>query len=312
MRTKQRRGREHQAVAKGWKLVSLFDSRDYYYAGNIPTWNVPLRAKYSLLADMLRSGKFAGYNREQYRWETETRFDPLKLLKDRRNLARREKARSAFRGKLIGIEIEYYPEIEPRPGPFTVITGDGSLNCGGREIQKLTWVSRNGRLEGLLGLPLFGRIDRACGLHVHVDARHLGREGLLPAFETYNRLIEFSPFLKRLVPRSRLRNTYCRWVPNCLGGNRYSAINYAAFEEHGTIEFRCQGGTLNKVKIETWALLCRHLLNYAARPENVIPRTWATFVAILPEPLRSWAILRREVLYGSRAVLSERVIAGSI
>jgi hypothetical protein len=72
-----------------------------------------------------------------------------------------------------------------------------------------------------------------------------------------------------------------------------------------------QGGSTNVKKIETWALICQFLLNYAAVPTNVMPKTFAEFTAILPEPLRSWCVIRRQALHGSRELkinLSRRVM----
>jgi hypothetical protein len=183
-------------------------------------------------------------------------------------------------------------------------------------MRKLTWTSKDGRLHGLLKLNLKGRINSKCGLHVHVDARHLGHKGLLDSVATYERLLEFSKHLKCLVPKSRHDNQYCQWINNCPesrecqeASNRYAAINYLSFKEHGTIEFRCQSGSTNLVKIESWALLCQYLLNWSARPDAAISSTWSQFIAILPEPLRSWAINRKLSLSGSGVELNERSLS---
>ena len=216
-------------------------------------------------------------------------------------------------GKLLGVEIEYYPseyETNREADSLEVeVKCDGSLAQGGREVCAVTWTTRpDGRLMGLHGLKLSGRVDKSCGLHVHVDARHLGKNGLLDAAATYDKLMELSKHLKALCPPSRRSNKYCQWRNNRIGsatferpsnGLRYAAINFEAFAEHGTIEFRCQAGSINVHKIEMWALLCQHLLNWCARPENTI--TWALnkfagFLRILPQELRVWAYLREQKL----------------
>jgi hypothetical protein len=219
-------------------------------------------------------------------------------------------------GKLIGVEIEHYPtgscdritmNNDRLDRGFVEIVGDGSLSYGGREVRVLTWVSAEGRIEDILDLQLNGNVDKKCGLHVHVDARHLGSNGLLSARDTYFRLTQmYRRIFKKLVPPSRKNNQFCRWVNNIThcprNGRRYAAINFEAFGEHKTIEFRMQAGSLNVEKIENWALLCRFALNYVAKPENAVPTTWAQFLRILPASLRAYCIARRERCRVARAV----------
>lgn len=300
----------HHITPKNYNIISTyegFDYRDYYQ--HFTPWrpgesinersalpNAPLAARHTLLAQMLRNGSYV----------TGERIRQHAYIKDFS-----AKSAGTLKGKLLGVEIEYYPSQEDRcsSSSLTQITGDGSLNSGGSEIRRLTWTNKSGRLAGLLNLRLKGRIDKACGLHVHVDARHLGEGGLLSAKETYARLILLYPVLKKLVPKSRLRNRYCRWINSIERADRYCAINFQSFRAHGTIEFRCQGGTIHLLKIESWALLCQYLVNYCANPDNTVPTKWTQFIAILPEPLRSWCILRREKLYGVCPVLNERTMS---
>jgi hypothetical protein len=219
-------------------------------------------------------------------------------------------------GKLIAVEIEYFP----RPGTDDVSTtapsdpnalvnviGDGSLGYAGKEICVLSLTSDEGRIDEILNLKIDGRVDKRCGLHVHVDARHLGRNGLLTVEQTYDRLTSTTHCkenlnfcFKKLVPKSRHGNKYCRWKSNrSFGCDRRSAFNFQAFREHGTIEFRMQGGSTNKEKIEMWALVCKFWLNYAADPANAMPTSWSTFIKTMPNPLRSWCVARRLSLHGT-------------
>lgn len=219
--------------------------------------------------------------------------------------------RDELRGKLLGVEIEYYPRYTyPEESKLMKVKEDGSLSDGGKELVRVTWANREGRLAGLLKLRLEGRVDKSCGLHVHVDVRHLPQFNAtserFSIRETYDRLCKFYKFLKKLVPKSRLQNRYCRWRNNRLSGGRYCAINWCAYEEHGTLEFRCQGGSINLVKIETWALLCQFLVDFASKTGQTIPKNWDAFLNILPEPFRSWCILRREQLYGKPIVFDDR------
>ena len=306
---------EQHCVRRGYKFVNAFDGRSYVLSArndDYPLPNIPLRADKTLLADMLRRGEFTGKYKRKASW-TYPAARPAHPMEIVRSSER-------FVGKLIGVEIEYYPagaedvsrHYNQRNQRELVgeVVGDGSLAYGGREINKLTWISQSGRLEGLLGLPIKGTVNKSCGLHIHIDARHLGKDGLLEAGATYDRLVTFYNMLKHLVPKSRLNphrsspGWYCKFRSNRhLRGHsaRYAAINFLSYHKHQTIEFRCQGGTTNKVKIETWALLCQFLVNYAANPANRFPSgrwSWNKFVAIIPEPLRSWVILRKEKLEG--------------
>jgi hypothetical protein len=152
-------------------------------------------------------------------------------------------------------------------------------------------------------LKIDGKVDKRCGLHVHVDARHLGTNGLLTVEQTYDRLVgsqRLNWCLKKLVPKSRVTGStarFCRWRSNrSFGASKFSAINFQSFREHGTIEFRMQGGSTNKHKIESWALLCQFLLNYAANPNNAMPNNWTAFLQMLPPFLRSWCVFRKETL----------------
>lgn len=287
--------------------------------------NAPMRAKDTLLAQCLKNGlptAFRASLGEGSKFRRSVR-EYRSGVKDRMNMGNTPTKihplhRKQLIGKILGVEIEYYPEQKVETNALTELHRDGSLDDGGEEICRLTWASKSGRLEGLLGLKIKGRVNRKCGLHVHVDARGIVPPATLTAEATYDRVVEFYPHLKKLVPRSRLSNIYCEWVNNREGavdyicpskGQRYAAVNWCSFKKHATIEFRCQGGTLNKLKIESWALLCQFIVQYAANPENEIPSTWREFLEILEEPLRSWCFLRKESLHGTDLVVSERALS---
>lgn len=293
-----------------------------------PVHGVPMRARDTLLAQLLRAGLHIPALEDMQAIRGFRRLrNPAPLPRRREDWVRVAKDRLP-KGGLLGIEIEHYPApgaILPPPG-LTSAVGDGSLSSGGLEIRRVTWAGKTGRLGGLLGLAPFlqgGTVDTRCGLHVHVDVRHLDLPGmgtpesaLCDAGETYDRLCGLYPILKKLVPKSRLRSSYCRWrnnrreSPDFRGsgnGNRYAALNFDAYSEHGTIEWRMQGGSCNVVKIESWALLCQHLTRWVSVRDHSVPRTWEGFLAILPRWLASWCILRRERLWGELGPVDDRV-----
>lgn len=279
-----------------------------------PLPNTPLAAKQTLLAETLRTG---GFLRKSFGFiktrRIENMADHMKANATFTSLGAIKKAKL---GKLIGVEVEYYPKggesNVPAESVLCNVTHDGSLDSGGREIRKLTWIDSNGRLSGLLALKLEGKVNKKTGLHIHIDARHLTVEnGRLTAAQTYDRLFALSFALKKLVPKSRRTNSYCKWQNSRENGERYTAINFCSFAEHGTLEFRCQAGSTNLLKIETWALLCAFLVDFSSKPENVMPRTWKAFLNILPEPFRTWCYLRAEALYGVPVRLDERTMSAT-
>jgi len=309
--------REILPTPRHYQVIGTYDNFMYWSPGqgltlsNRTLPNVPMAAERTLLAQYLRQGRHLPEVRALPRGERrkrESRPDYEQMAKDR------------LVGKLIGVEIEYYPEsrLDKYKKPLENVVDDGSLADKGQEIRRLTWAGPGGRLRSILKMNLAGKVDKRCGLHVHIDARHLGKNGLLSAVDTYERCILFYPFLKKLVPESRLDNRYCRWENNCVDSNnfqsreRYCAINYLAYSEHGTFEFRCQGGSTNVLKIETWSLLCQWIVNFCAVRTNEIPKTWKNFLMVLPEPFKSWCHLRKEALYGSVGLkMDERIISGA-
>lgn len=220
-----------------------------------------------------------------------------------------------LRGRLISVEIEYYPT---GPTPATSATRDvktdGSLYGGGCEVTQIAWPD-NGRLPGLTRLRLPGRVDKSCGLHVHVDVRGLSEE---QAMRAYERLVTLSRWFRRLVPPSRLRNRFCRWrANNTANSDRYCAFNWHSYRKFKTIEFRMQGnfnpqggrvpGHLNMLAIENWALVCAHAARWA-HGWSPSPRTWRNFLDLFPEPVRSWVILRRASIEAP-VTISDRAMA---
>ncbi len=305
-----------------------------------PVHGAPTRARDTLLACILRSsGKSAAsllrshgalpdwlvstariYKRGYPKAEPVYKDSPIRQAKKVGSLV----------GKLIGVEVEYYPN--DIAGTMTADTGltsvvyDGSIGDSGREVRRITWVSKNNRLQGLLGIaPLFegGRVDKKCGLHVHIDARHLPKPGCgtpttCDVAETYDRLVRMSVHLKKIIPRSRWNNRYCKFTNNRPDSDtfnpnvgRYAAINWESYKEHGSIEFRCGSGSTNIVKIESWALICRFMLNHCAGRENQIPTTWKSFLAIMPEWMASWCILRNLRLHGGIGNINDRIASAA-
>lgn len=298
------------ALTSGSNMLRTFTLRDaLHYADCHGVWarlplTVPIPARSTLLAQCLRRGlePAAIASRQADGVNARTAIQLLRLANRRETpeTPRGPLSLAALRGRLISVEIEYYP-TGPTPSPSVTreVKGDGSLNRGGLEITQVAWPD-NGRLPGLTRLRLPGRVDKTCGLHVHVDVRDLSEE---QAMRVYERLVTLSRWFRRLVPLSRLRNRYCRWrANNTPDTDRYCAFNFHAYRRFKTIEFRMQGnfnpqggrvpGHLNTLAIENWALVCAYATRWA-RGWDPSPHTWRHFLDLFPEPVRSWVILRR-------------------
>lgn len=129
---------EQHCVRRGYAIVNAFDCGSAHgreaYPHPLP--NIPLRADKTLLADMLRRGEFTG----TYRRRTYPLAPPMRKQKPMDFVREAER----FIGKLLGIEIEYYPASDCRVAPayqnrdfrggVYEVVGDGSLNYGGAKL----------------------------------------------------------------------------------------------------------------------------------------------------------------------------------
>lgn len=137
------------------------------------------------------------------------------------------------------------------------------------------------------------RVDRTCGLHVHVDTAGLTAEGIARYAEA---LWMAQPMLRAFVTASRASQYYCKptarrtldtFTDAVRGGyfaanrsessERYAAVNVLAYGRHGTIECRLHGGSLNATKVTNWIGLL------LAIRSTVEAETDAAFVASIAE-----------------------------
>lgn len=327
-------------------LGGLFDSRTNRTAS--PVNGIPIPARHTLLAQLLGNSKTAA---KLLKGNMDGTFDGIstregirstkEVFGDGRNRGV-QNAKAAMRdglfssdrlkGKLISVEIECYKDYWDShvrgSGVLTEVVHDGSLSPGGREIRRISWANETGRLTGLLGLESYVKnawVNKSCGLHVHIDARHLPKPGegtpyTCDAAETYDRLTMLYPVLKKLVPRSRWNNKYCKFNNNrqdsstyrCpSNGQRYAAINWCSYRTHKTIEFRLGSGSTNLVKIESWALLCKFLVDWCSVRHNTVPTRWAEFLAIMPGWMKSWCVLRNLKLHGGLEGIDARIVSAA-
>jgi hypothetical protein len=135
------------------------------------------------------------------------------------------------------------------------IGGDGSIQeidgffaC---EIRVLTRLSHIDNLEKTCKLlnDLGAKVNKSCGLHVHLDARHLSQDQVSIIGKNFSKAM---PTLASLMPKSRLDNRFCKLGVSKFNGSRYYAVNLTAFSKYKTIEVRLHSSTTDFVKIKNW------------------------------------------------------------
>lgn len=99
-------------------------------------------------------------------------------------------------------------------------------------------------------------VNKSCGLHVHLDHRHL--DAVLNA----KKLDQCLEFFKTIIPTSRVKNTYCKFTKsNFKTHERYYAINRASYKRHQTIEVRLHSSTTQFVKIWNWCQMLKQIID---------------------------------------------------
>jgi Putative amidoligase enzyme len=138
------------------------------------------------------------------------------------------------------------------------------------------------------------RVNRTCGLHVHIGARRLTLDAMRRLAFLY---IENEDVIDALMPPSRRKdlNNFCRGLQanadiegatratdvralakairrNDYGEiSRHTKLNFAAYWRHGTVEFRQHSGTIDAEKIKRWVGFCQKLVDVAALDQPVTP-----------------------------------------
>lgn len=177
-------------------------------------------------------------------------------------------------------------------GSWKIVT-DGSLRHNAGEV---AYEMVSPILQGEAGLQaatkvceamvaLGARVNRSCGLHVHVGTRNESTATLRRLAYVYAQSEEV---IDSLLPASRRasNNTYCGPVKNVNlaslaratdargiatainGGDRYCKLNYTAFWKYGTVEFRHHSGTVDAAKVCAWVKACLRMVACAAKEQE--------------------------------------------
>jgi hypothetical protein len=158
----------------------------------------------------------------------------------------------------IGVEIEVvYKDADSfRRGVGIDCHRDGSLGTYGAEYKVLAKSTVIASEVAELVQELWkrrARVNRSCGLHVHLDVRQIGDA----------RRTELLDWMQRteqawfgLMPPSRCGSSYARLMTET---NRNDHFTWAHVTSYNTVEIRLHGGTLNPYKIAGWVTALVHL-----------------------------------------------------
>lgn len=205
--------------------------------------------------------------RSAYRFDMKPRKPFLQRLHDARL------APATFRyDRAVGIELE---TVRPASVSAPVLpywaraVGDGSIETNGvrgvgveynvlcvrRELEH--------RLFKLCGLLVGHVVNKSCGLHIHLDCRGKTSDEV---WQLARRVDKWLFALRELVPESRRDNRYAKFGASKT--DRYRAVNFTAFREHGTLEVRLHSGTVDYTKVISWIRLLELLLVVSSKPKS--------------------------------------------
>lgn len=127
------------------------------------------------------------------------------------------------------------------------------------------------------------KVNRTCGLHVHIGARHLSDKQYCNVFVNY---LMMEDVIDTFMAVSRRDNQYAarlsgrastiKWARSKeeMARNlstRYLKVNPRSYERHQTIEFRQHGGTTDYDKIVNWVSFCGKLVNWSMNNRLTAP-----------------------------------------
>ena len=214
-----------------------------------------------------------------------------------------------------------------RTRPHWKVTTDSSVDPG-FEVVSPVLRGENGVTQlrtAVRALAQAGaRVDRRCGLHVHIGVEDLTANELAACIVRYSR---FEREIDAFMPPSRREssNQYCGSVSRfareltrvgsftrvdhvlrCQNG-RYLKVNLECYSRQRTIEFRQHSGTCNASKIENWL---RFLLYFVEATRESVAAGSGTGVPLAAGSVTAPRRGRRNVRRNSMERKLDRVLAG--
>lgn len=186
--------------------------------------------------------------------------------------------------KYVGIEIEIAAVEDRRSlaaklhaagiGRNVYVKGDGSIGRGTDLLKKfpnqheITVLAKESEFEDVINKlckvineEIHAKIDKTCGLHVHLDMRNRKPE------EAFHNLITMQHFLYGMVPANRKSSTYSRpvrekkWAIKDGPDAHYDGISTNSYQKYNTIEIRMHCGTTQANKINSWIKFLLAIVN---------------------------------------------------
>lgn len=194
----------------------------------------------------------------------------LRLYQTRLSSRLFEAVRPMTSERHVGIEIECGINVNHerlgyllRPfAGYVMIKHDGSVHVSNRTSVELNICAPISKYKEILAgvtsvlnsTEVAARVNKTCGLHVHLDVREW-RNDFNALSDKYARLISVQGILYSMQPRSRQDNTYCQKSKSrsiVRGASRYQGINAQSIWKYTTIETRLHAGTTDYTKIVNW------------------------------------------------------------
>ena len=189
------------------------------------------------------------------------------LYKVRADMTRAKKPTTT--DNYLGIEIEFACKqnieevadaiFEAGIGKHFHVHSDGSINADDQFPNKIElnvlvkqteYVDVLTRLCGVLNTKLQCRVDKSCGIHVHVDMRHRDH------IKAFNNLVLSQQLLYGMNPVARRNGQYSVPIPGKgewrASSNHYDGISTSAYTKYKTLELRMHCGTTQAKKLVNW------------------------------------------------------------
>lgn len=194
--------------------------------------------------------------------------------------ANRDELVSAGRENGVDIHSEGYNHIDNKK--YFKIVYDGSVG-GDVDPNEVVSPVLCGNVRGLATLKkatkalesVGAKVNRTCGLHVHIGVEKLTGEQYVNIFKNYQKL---ERLIDSFMAESRRGDTfysrsilnynfnYCHGVSDVkevMNNCRYHNVNPMSFERHHTVEFRQHQGSTNFEKISMWVKFCAKLVGWS-------------------------------------------------
>jgi hypothetical protein len=227
-------------------------------------------------------------------------------------VARRQRAVGRPSGRTFGVEVEFF-NITPfvavqalanagitavwegynhTTRPHWKVVTDASVtstNTGegrGLELVSPILLGEAGLAEAALVVKTIrtagAKVDRTCGLHVHVGADGMTGTDIMRVVDLYtNNQDNINSVVSRGRRDGRWARTWTNYsldylrrsltgvtgrasITNNVGSERYRTVNVTAYARHGTLEFRQHQGTLNGQKLTAWVRLMLSIMDKAS------------------------------------------------